>query len=430
VNQTVDLAPIAAGALFVWLIIGIAMAFALARRLLGPEIALAWSRGKRLGFVLLAWAIGLTAILQRIFDLPDRIAIPPRFNERSRDVTFEATRFTVGLVSEMWARGLALLVGVLLAVKLYEKWIEGRTSDAERSAVPGESMRAWLGGSNLFAVLLISLCAWYGFDVSFWFVLMIGLGALAAYPLFTAIAQNKPPIPVAPTVTESLSPERERVLKLLEQGKITAEESAELLGALAATIPPPPPLPTTVEPMTPTRKLLLAGAALVLVGFFLPWFKVDIAAEAKKLASAMQQQMFNMTGSSGMPMPGNFNTSMKINGVDVTPPGGAGGVVVVTGGDVGHALGWIVLLLGLAAAVTPYVATGLRRDARWKVMLAAIGIALVIAIYLLTGMPSAVSVGLPVVLVGLVLEAIAVLRGEREPAVGHAFPVVTTPLVA
>ena len=53
-----------------------------------------------------------------------------------------------------------------------------------------------------------------------------------------------------------------------------------------------------------------------------------------------------------------------------------------------------------------------------------------IAIYLLTSMPRAVSVGLPVVLVGLVLEGVAVLRGEREPAVGRAFPVVTTPLLA
>jgi hypothetical protein len=127
-----------------------------------------------------------------------------------------------------------------------------------------------------------------------------------------------------------------------------------------------------------------------------------------------------------MPMP-NFNTTMKINGVNVTPQGagGSAGVVVITGGDVGHGLGWIVLLLGLSAAATPYVATGLRRDMRWRVMLAAVAVALVIAVYLLTGMPSAVSVGLAVVLVGLVLEGVAILRGEREPAVGHAFPVVT-----
>src|SRR4029079_1979738 len=134
----------------------------------------------------------------------------------------------------------------------------------------------------------------------------------------------------------------------------------------------------TVEPMTPTRKLMLAGAALVLIGFFLPWFKIYLAAEAKKLASAMQQQLFGMTGSSGMPMP-NFNTTMKINGVDVTPQGGGSAGVVVTGGDVGHGLGWIILLLGLGAAATPYVATGLRRDTRWKVMLAAVAVALVIA---------------------------------------------------
>jgi hypothetical protein len=290
-------------------------------------------------------------------------------------------------------------------------------------------MRAWLTGPNLLAVLLLSLCAWYGFDMSFWFVLMLGLAALAAYPLLTIIAQSKPPIPVAPAVTESLSPERERVLRLLEQGKITAEESAELLGALAATVPPPlPPLPT-VEPMTPARKLMLAGAALVLVGFFLPWFKIDLAAEAGRLASAMQQQLSGMTGSAmpmPMPMP-NFNTTMKINGVDVTPAGGgAGGVIVVTGGDVGHGLGWIILMLALVAAALPYMATGgLSRDMRWKVMLAWIGIALVIAVYLLTSMPRAVSVGLPVVLVGLVLEGVAVLRGERDPRpVGHAFPVI------
>jgi hypothetical protein len=161
----------------------------------------------------------------------------------------------------------------------------------------------------------------------------------------------------------------------------------------------------------------------VLIGFFLPWFRIDVAAEAQKLMGAMQQSVAHALGAdpSSFPMP-NMNTTMKVNGVNVMPQ--QGGVLIVTGGDVGSGLGWMILVLALCAAAIPYVATGLRRDTRWKAMLAAVALALVIGIYLVTEMPRAVSIGVPVVLVGLVLEGVAVIR-EREPVIGHAFPVVT-----
>ena len=420
-SRNVDLAPLAAGMVFIWLVLVLPTALLLSRRLLGAEITAAWSRAKRTGFILLAWAMGGVAIVQRIFELPGHIPIP--FPYSTSDADLADIRFTFALVTEMLSRGLALMLAVLLGLKLYEKWINRRLSDAEQSTDTGVALRAWMGGWNLVVALLIALCAWQGYDASFWFVLIVTMGALAAYPLMKLVTEPRPlpVIPVAPPV-ESLSPERERVLRLLEQGKITAEESAELLAALAATVPPPPPPPPlqpAVEPMTPTRKLMLAGAALVLIGFFLPWFKINPAAEAQKAMAAMQQAMGGAMpyASSGMP---NFN--MKVNGVDVTPSTAAG-EISITGGEIGRGLGWIILVLALGAASSPYIVTAVHRQLRWKGMLAAVAIALIVAVYLITQSPSAVSIGLPVVVIGLVLEGVALVR-EREPAARHGFPVV------
>lgn len=60
-------------------------------------------------------------------------------------------------------------------------------------------------------------------------------------------------------------PERLRVLTMLEQGKITAAECADLLDALAAS-------PKTHGRDFGAKTRILAGALLVLCSFWLPWF--------------------------------------------------------------------------------------------------------------------------------------------------------------
>jgi hypothetical protein len=178
---------------------------------------------------------------------------------------------------------------------------------------------------------------------------------------------------------------------MLEEGKITAEEAAELLSALGQTLP----AATAVEPWTPGRKLMLAGAAVVLVGFFLPWFSFNTVEEMRRAFYEAHSQL----------PPG-----MAVPAADLPMPGGM--TVRITGGDVRHGLGWIMLGLALGAAVTPYVATGLAREQRRVVMLVALAAGGIVGLYLLTGNFSRVDVGLPIVLVGYVVEVVGVVRDQ------------------
>src|SRR5207244_6473843 len=133
----------------------------------------------------------------------------------------------------------------------------------------GRGMRAWLSAGDVLSAVLIALLGWIVFGVSFWTLLTFLMMAMIAYPVLNIVRQPGPP----PVTRENISPERERVLRMLEEGKITAEESAELLNALGQTVQR-----TAEPPATSTRgsRLLFLGMVLVVVGFFLlPWFVND-----------------------------------------------------------------------------------------------------------------------------------------------------------
>ena len=174
-------------------------------------------------------------------------------------------------------------------------------------------IHAWLRAANLIPALLISLFAWAGFGMSFLAVLTLTLLLLVAYPICRMIYGS--PAPETTAEPQNSRAERERVLKMLEDGRITAEECSELLNALGHVNPPQT---TQTGPATPHRKLVLTGLALILVGFFLPWFNLNLGNE---LSAAM--------GSAPQSMPGFLNRS-----------------VFLAGGDMPHGLGWCVLLLG------------------------------------------------------------------------------------
>ncbi len=133
--------------------------------------------------------------------------------------------------------GLLIVFGVPFAVRLYGKWL-GNSLDEREKASGVDGVRAWLSGWNVFLVVAISLCAWRGFEYSFWGVLAMTTGLLLAYPAVRALSTAGESPPAAATPAADLSDEREGVLKLLEEGKITAEEGAELLSALSETVPP------------------------------------------------------------------------------------------------------------------------------------------------------------------------------------------------
>lgn len=97
--------------------------------------------------------------------------------------------------------------------------------------------------------------------------------------------------------------ERLRVLKMLEEGKINAEECAELLAAIDQ---PPAILPS--KRTHPQWGLAAVGAVLILIGFWLPWIVIDSGLVSARLS----------------------------------------------GGDMPHFLGWFVLAFGLGAALLPH----------------------------------------------------------------------------
>jgi hypothetical protein len=272
------------------------------------------------------------------------------------------------------------LVALPFLAKLYLTWIAGAATDAEKA--PGmEGIRAWLRGGNLVCAVLISLCLWLGFGYSFFAPLALALLALLAFPILNMAATSAPPVAPAP---EAIAPERERVLKMLDDGKITAQESAELLNALAHSAPARAPQSAPA----PHRRIVWIGAALLLVGFFFPWLVINTQ-------TAMNNMMRQMPLTQGVP---NF---------------GGGMTVYVAGGDIPHGLGWCVLLFGIVAAALPFVAANLDSQTCQKACLIALGAGAIILVYLLTQNFRFVSIGLVLGLAGYVLEFVGVLQARK-----------------
>jgi hypothetical protein len=192
-----------------------------------------------------------------------------------------------------------------------------------------------------------------------------------------------------------LSAEREKVLQLLEAGKITADESAELLNALGQTVPHRPPPAAEME-MSPQRKIVLLGAALLLVGFFLPWFKVNLGQVMNEAAGQIQQMVGGM-------MPGNGMPQMNI-------PQNTGAVQIVQAGSIPHGLGWWILALGIGSAVLPFFATNLKPQMQKRVILAALAVGAFLLVYLLSDTLRYVSIGVILALAGYALEIIGTLK--------------------
>jgi hypothetical protein len=241
------------------------------------------------------------------------------------------------------------------------------------------------------------LGAWQANGYQFWGVLALTLGALLAYPLFQttyplfqSVLQTSPAVPPAPK--ESLASERERVLKLLEAGRITPAESADLLNALGETVQP---APTATASVSPARRMILAGGVLVLVAFFLPWFALNPGEEVNRIAERMGQAIPQALGlNANMHLPFNVNT----------------GTLRVAGGDIGHGLGWFVLLFGLAAAALPFANLGMDRRALNGIALAPLGVGAVMLLYLLSQNFRFVSVGIMLALAGYGLILLGTLK--------------------
>ncbi len=126
-------------------------------------------------------------------------------------------------------QGLLFLFAIPFCVKLYKKWIGGELNENEKKRGM-EGIHAWLTPGNLICCFGIAFFSWHGYDANFWGVLFPLLCVIIMYPVLNMFSHmaNKPPSP-----REDLSKAREKIFQLLENGKITVEESAELLRALS-----------------------------------------------------------------------------------------------------------------------------------------------------------------------------------------------------
>jgi hypothetical protein len=291
---------------------------------------------------------------------------------------------------ELICAALFSFLAVPFVTQLYRKWIGGHLTEAEK--LPGAvGVRAWLGVGNVICASLIPFCAWAVFEISPLPLLALTFGALLAYPLLNMASDSAQPATAVPA--EDLSKEREKVLQLLEAGKISPVESAELLNALGHSASPAPKPATEINPQ---RKLVLIGAAVLLLGFFLPWFSIN--------PHTMMNSMEAVRDSTGGMMPANAMPSHLDDGT-----------FQIHAGDIGHGLGWWILLLGAVAAVLPFLANNLDALTQKKVMLTSLGVGAVILLYLFTNAWRYASFGILLALAGYALEVVGTLK-ERPAA--------------
>jgi hypothetical protein len=333
----------------------------------------------RAGSAFLAWIATMAVVL----------AVPGVRLLRRQSNHFSSSNDHVIISSAFLA--LLILFGTVFCIRLYRKWLDGQATENERAS-GAIGIRAWLSPANLAVSGVITLAAWQALDWSPFLTVALCLGLLLLWPALhgqaaAPVASVPPASPAPGTATE-----REKVLALLEAGKITADESAELLHALNASSASA----AAPAPWSPAHKLALAGAILVLVGFFLPWFSFSPGA---KLNRAMSEMGFPNEALEAMP------------NIQAT--------VTARGGDIGHGLGWLVLLLGIAGPLLPHLVTRMDpsalRTVRWLVL----GGGGFVVLYLLSQDPRAVSLGLVTVLAGYACETVALWQ-ESRPAVAPA----------
>jgi hypothetical protein len=241
-----------------------------------------------------------------------------------------------------------------------------------------------------------------------------GVGLLLAYPLVNCAVMGNGASP-KDEANESAE-ERRRVLALVEAGKITAEEGAELIGALGQSRHV-----AAVEEgasMTGNRRLMLLGALLVVVGFCLPWFGINVTEVMRTTMQGMQQTL---------PQIPNF-PQMQPDQIPSLQPGQTTtfslpeqtNIQIVRGGDLRDGMGWIILAVAISVAVLPLAwptRTGNRRNQRMASLLG-LGAGTILMMYLALGATegmTSIEIGFVLAMVGYGVVWIGAIREYLRP---------------
>ena len=249
--------------------------------------------------------------------------------------------------------------GVGLLAKVYRACVMEIATDAER--LPGAKLlRAWLGPMNLVTAMGTVLGGYYALGWSPAATSIAALALLLAFPLLNSLGGK-----AVAGEPDASAEERRRVLALVETGKVSAEDGAELLAALSQSHASA--VPDEQGGISGNRRLMLAGAAILLVGFFLPWLTVH---------------WINSVTESHLPQ----GISQLLN-VPFPPPVPVNLEVDVRGGDLSYGLGWFILLLGIGTAVLPLVwpTRPANRQAQRSLSLVALGAGSLLVLYVFSG---------------------------------------------
>lgn len=285
---------------------------------------------------------------------------------------------------------LLIILAVPLGIKLYRAWTGIQISPEEQA--PGKTgVRAWLTPGNLIVSALVAACAAGAYGYQFFGVFALLVGCLLVQPLVNTAGVTAEAPPSAPE--PALSAEREKVLSMLENGKITAEESADLLNALGSTSQADKP----AAPVSRQQRMVLIGAGLVLLGFFLPWFSVNPRVEFGRMVEGVQG------GFPGFPQLGEM-------------PAFANQTLNISGGDIQRGLGWLVLLLGLGVAALPHVATAMDAATRRMISFIALGIGGIVLLWMVTQNLRLINIGVVLVIAGYAVEFLGLLNPRPRTA--------------
>jgi hypothetical protein len=128
---------------------------------------------------------------------------------------------------------------------------------------------------------------------------------------------------------------------------------------------------------------MLLGAFLSLIGFFLPWFTINISEAMRDATSSLQQNMRQYLGG----LPPNFDQSAVTEANRMQVPVENLLQFSIRGGDVQHGLGWMILAAGLVGACLPFFWTPPRSNSRQmrNAVFAALAVGSVLALYVLSG---------------------------------------------